>query len=183
MEKSNLPRVTEILRAEGLIDFSKVPQDIMERAQLFGTAVHSTTELWDKGTLNLMKLDPLLIPYLEGWKKFIKDYGISFKPDEIERQLISIKWGFKGTPDRWPIVQGKRTLIDLKSSTAMYPSTSIQTAAYQILLEENGIKVQQRWGIQLNDKGIYKIIPYTKLSDRTVFLSALNLWKWKKENL
>lgn len=183
MNTDNLPRVTEILKSAGLIDFSRVPQDIMERAQKFGTAVHTATELWDKGTLNLMKLDVSLIPYLEGWKSFVKDYGIVIKPDEIEKQFVSMKYGFKGTPDRWPVIQGKRTLIDLKSSTSMYPSTAIQTAAYHILLDENGIKVQQRWGVQLNNKGTYKIAPYTKIGDRATFLSALNLYVWRKENL
>ena len=182
--ENKLPRVTGILQAEGFTDFSKVNPDIMARAQNFGTALHSTTELWDKKILKISTLDKELIPYLDGWIKFIKDYEIVIEPTEIENHLISTKWGFQGTPDRYPIIKGKRTIIDLKSSTVMYPATALQTAAYQILVEENtGFKVQQRWGIQLNEKGAYKIIPYSKASDRTVFLSALNTFKWKKENL
>jgi hypothetical protein len=183
VNSDNTPRVTEILRGAGLIDFSMVPASIMAPAQRFGSAVHKATELCDKGTLDIDILSEPLIPYLDGWKKFITDYNITIKPDEIERQFISKIWGFKGTPDRWPLVGNKRTLIDLKSSTSMYPATAIQTAAYQILLEENGIKIQQRWGVQLNNKGTYKIEVYKKISDRTVFLSALNIYKWKGENL
>jgi len=180
---TELPRVTEILREVGLIDFSHVPLSIMEPAQKFGSAVHRATELWDRGTLDIEILSEPLIPYLEGWKKFLKDYDITINPDEIEQQFTSKKWGFKGTPDRWPMIGKKRTLIDLKSSTSMYPVTAIQTAAYDILLEENGIKIQQRWGIQLNEKGTYRVEPYLKLNDRTIFLSALNVYKFKKENL
>lgn len=177
------PRVTEILASAGISDFSKVPESVLFPAQKFGSAVHRATELWDRRTLDISILSEPLIPYLEAWKKFINDYKITIQPDEMERQFSSAKWGFKGTPDRWPMVNGKRTLIDLKSSVSMYPATAVQTAAYQLLLEENGIKINQRWGIQLNEQGKYKINPYVKLSDRTTFLSALNIYMWKKENL
>lgn len=184
MEKNNLPRVTGILKAEGFIDFSKVSPELMEAAQLFGTALHKATELWDKNDLDLSTLSAPLIPYLEGWRKFIKDFHIVIKPEEIERHLISKKWGFQGTPDRYPVIGGKVTIIDLKSSTSMYPSTAIQTAAYQILVEENtGLIVKQRWGVQLNDKGTYKIEPYTSATDKSVFLSALNVFNWKARHL
>ena len=177
----DLPRVTEVLRGAGLIDMSFVPSAILERAQLFGTAVHRATELWDKGVLDISKLSAPLVPYLEGWKKFLKDYNIQIDPDEMEKQFTSSKWGFKGTPDRWPVIGRRRTLVDIKSSTSMQPSTRIQTAAYEILLEENGIKIVQRWCVQLNEKGTYKVEPYTKTSDRTVFLAALTVFNFKKE--
>lgn len=180
MEKSNLPRVTEILKGAGLSDFSRVPIDILEASQHFGTAVHLACQLWDLKTLDIDVLSEPLIPRLEAWKKFIKDYKVIILPEEIEKQFISEKYGFKGTPDRWPIIRNKRTLIDLKSSDTMYPSTEIQTAGYQILLEENGIKIHQRWGVQLRENGTYKIEPYKEILDRSIFLSALNLYNWKK---
>jgi len=181
----SLPRVTEILRSEGLSDFSMVPMSIMEPAQKFGTAVHKATELWDKETLDVSILSEPLVPYLNGWKKFLSDFnGIFIVPEFIEKSFISKKWGFRGTPDRIVLIDKKTILVDIKTSTGMYPSTSVQTAAYQILVEENtGLRIKERWGIQLNEQGEYKITPYTKISDRTVFLSALNLYKWKKENL
>lgn len=182
MEKNNLPRVTEVLRTEGISDFSHVPQDIMDRAQKFGNAVHKMTELWDKGILNIDILDKNLVPYLEAWKKFKTDYKIYIAPDDdIEKHFVSKKWGFCGTPDRIVYVGQKLTLIDIKSSTSMYASTELQTAAYQILVEENSTcKVNQRWGVQLKEDGSYKVEPYTEISDKTVFLSALNLYNWKK---
>jgi len=180
---NELPRVTQILREVGLIDFSKVPDSVMIPAQKFGTAFHLARHLWDKKTLDEAKLSESLIPYLSGYKKFQKDFRFVVNPDESERQFVSNKYGFKGSPDLWPIIQGKRTLIDTKTSTGMYPVTALQTAAYQILLEENGIKIHQRWGIKLTEDGTYNIEPYKKLSDRTMFLSALNLYMWRKENL
>ena len=178
-----LPRVTEVLRGVGLIDMSHVPVDILDRALKFGTALHKACELNDLGTLDFKTLSNPLIPYLASWQNFVRDYKITFKPEEIERQLIS-KRGFKGTPDRFTMVNRKFTIIDLKSSTAMTSATALQLAAYQILAEENiDQKVKQRLGVQLTETGVYKITNYTKMSDMTVFLSCLNLYVWKKENL
>ena len=172
------PRVTSILKESNLIDFSMVRQDIMERAQVFGNACHKATELQDLGTLNTDSLDPAIIPHFNGWKQFIKDYNLTFTPDEIEHRLISKKYGFGGTPDRWHTERG--LLVDIKSSTSMLPATAIQTAAYQILIEENtGIRIKQRLGVQLTEKG-YKIKVYNDRADKAVFLNCLNIYRWKQ---
>lgn len=177
---NKLPRVTEILKVAGLLDFSHVPDQVMIPAQDFGTAFHLARHFWDMETLDEESLSEPLIPYLEGYKSFKKTFGFTVKPDESERQLVSVKYGFKGTPDLWPIIQGKRTLIDTKTSTSMYPATEIQTAAYDILLEENGIKVKRRWGLQLKEDGTYKIEPYKEVSDRATFLNCLGVYNYKK---
>ena len=177
----NEPRVTGIMQAEGLIDFSMVRQDIMERAQVFGQAAHKACELWDLGTLDINSLDPAIVPYLEGWKNFLKDYDLTFTPEEIEHRLISKRYGFTGAPDRWHTEKG--WLIDIKSTTAMYPATAIQTMAYQMLIEENlKIKIKKRIGVQLTGQpGLgYKIAPYKKKTDKSIFLSCLNVYRWKQ---
>ena len=178
--QNNLPRVTGILQAAGLIDFSMVRQDVMERAQLFGTAVHKTTQLWDLKKLDINSLDPSLLPYLEGWKKFLKDYDLEFTENEIEHSLESKRYGFRGTPDRWHTI--KCLLPDIKTSTQMYVATAVQTAAYQILIEENmGIKIKERLGVQLTEKG-YKVEPYKDSSDKAMFLSCLSIYNWKQRH-
>ena len=175
----NEPRVTTILKESNLLDFSMVRQDIMARAQNFGHVVHKITELWDLGTLNIDSVDPAAVLCFEGWKKFRKDFGLSFKPEEIEHRLTS-KLGFSGTPDRWHTEKG--ILVDIKSSSSMLPAVAIQTAAYQILIEENtGIKIKKRIGVQLTEKG-YKIEPYDDRADRAVFLSCLNVYRWKQRH-
>ena len=177
----NEPRVTSILQENKLIDFSMVRKDIMERACTFGSACHKATELHDLGTLDIDSLDPAIVPYLEGWKNFLKDYGLTFTPEEIEQRLVSKRHGFTGAPDRWHTKKG--LLIDIKSTTAMYPATAIQTMAYQMLIEETlKIKIKKRIGVQLTGqpgKG-YKIAPYKDTSDKSVFLSCLNVYRWKQ---
>lgn len=179
MSNENLPRVTQVLREVGLIDFSNVRQDVMERAQLFGTAVHKATELDDLGTLNMEILSKPLLPYLEAWRKFRKDYNLKFVRDEIEQHLVSTKWNFQGTPDR--IARADNILVDIKTSAAVYPSVAIQCAAYAILAEENGTKIKKRFCIQLKE-GTYSVTPYNDISDKTIFLSALNIYNWRKKH-
>ncbi len=178
---STYPRVTEILKEAGLIDMSMVNADILERACLFGSAVHKACELKDTMKLDYESLDKALLPYLAAWVKFKEDYIVDFVGDQIEEQLISEKWKFRGTPDRWCLIGKSLTVIDIKTSTAILPSTAIQTAAYSILVEEHtGKEVKQRWCVKL-EEGKYKIEPYRNSQDKTVFLSALNLWHYKKE--
>ena len=179
----NLPRVTQILQVAGLVNFDMVKEDVLRRACAFGSAVHKACELWDSKILNIVefvnnpKTKPL-VPYLESWKQFLKDYDLSFEPEEIENRLISEKYGFGGMPDRWHRKKG--ILPDIKTSTQMYPSTAIQTMAYQMLVEENyKIKIKKRLGVQLTEKG-YKISPYTDSSDKAVFLACLHVFNWKK---
>lgn len=93
-----VPSVTKILQIVGISDFSKVPADILERARLFGTAVHKACELFDKGTLDERTLDTNLWPYLDAWFAFKKDYQLEFI--EIEKPIASVIYQVAGTPDR-----------------------------------------------------------------------------------
>ena len=179
VEGIRLPSVTEILQEGGFIDLSAVRPDVLEAARNFGNAVHKMAELWDKGTLEMLTLDPQLLPYLEGLKKFEKDYELSFEPDEIEQHLFSKVWHFAGTPDRFKKNRG--LLIDFKSGT-MQPATKLQTAGYDVLIEENlRIKIKERLGVQLLP-GDYKVYPYKDRTDKIVFLGAVNGYYFKQKH-
>ena len=173
------PSVTDILQEGGFIDLSNVRPDVLEAARLFGNAIHKMAELWDKGTLEMLTLDPQLLPYLEGLKKFEKDYDLSFDPDEIEQHLFSKVWRFAGTPDRFKKSRG--LLIDFKSGI-MQPATKLQTAGYDVLIEENlRIKIKERMGVQLLP-GDYKVYPYKDRTDKIVFLGAVNGYYFKQKH-
>lgn len=172
-----LPRVTEVLAGVGLSDFSKVPIDILEASSHFGTAVHLATQLDDLGTLDIAELSEPILPYLDAWRKFSKDYNLMFEKDEIEVSLVSTKWNFRGTPDR--IAKPEGVLVDIKTGSSIYPSTAIQCAAYAILAEANGIRIKKRLCVQLKERG-YTVTPYNDASDKSIFLSCLNIYNFKK---
>ena len=64
-------------------------------------------------------------------------------PFEVETALVSEKYKYGGTIDLYCKLNGKYTLVDLKTSKAIYDTHMIQLAAYKNLLEENGYKVEQ----------------------------------------
>jgi hypothetical protein len=176
-----LPRVTHILEAEGLIDFSSVPSRVLDASQKFGSAVHKACTLWDKKILNVKTLSKPLIPYLEAWKSFREAWEIK-KFNLIEKRLNSTKWGFTGEPDRVFTSKGRRILIDIKSSTEIPKATGLQLAAYEILYTENfRVKIHDRWAVQLKGNGKFKIERFTYPADKVTFLAALQVFKWKQQ--
>lgn len=175
------PGVHEIMQAAGLIDFSGVSPIILKAAQDFGRAVHKGCQLWDLNDLDIGILSGPLLPYLESWKKFKVDYGIvSFVG--IETMIHSAKWGYCGTLDRVWDTGRKIILADIKTGTGKNIGAGPQTAAYKESWQEmTGFKVAERWEIILSEEG-YKVNVLKEPSDWTVFLSCLNIWKWKQNH-
>ena len=56
--------------------------------------------------------------------------------------MVSEKYQFGGTCDIYCDLNGKKTLIDLKTAKGIFPEMHTQVAAYKILLEENGYPVE-----------------------------------------
>lgn len=64
------------------------------------------------------------------------------KPLLVEAPMVSEEHQFGGTVDFFGDVDGKQTLVDLKTGKALYPEHIIQVAAYKKLLTENGFPVE-----------------------------------------
>jgi len=65
-----------------------------------------------------------------------------FEVIKSEFQMISEKHRFGGCCDIYGIFNGKKTLIDLKTSKAIFGEMFTQVAGYKMLLEENGYPVE-----------------------------------------
>lgn len=63
-------------------------------------------------------------------------------PIYLEHPLVSETYCFGGTPDFYGEDNGKLTLLDFKTSGAVYPENFYQLAAYKKLLEEHGYEVE-----------------------------------------
>lgn len=183
MEKvNNYPRVTQVLKSVGIIDFSKVPADLLDRALKFGTAVHKATELDDKKNLNESVLDPNLKPYLDAWRSFKEATG--FQIESIEEKVISQRYRYQGTLDRRGIIYKRRAVVDIKTSVDFHPGTSLQLAAYQGAFNETAKdKIRDRYAVILKEDRTYKIMKYTDDNDFNVFLACLSLTNWKEKNI
>jgi hypothetical protein len=171
-EGGTLPSVTEVLRNANLIETAYGQAD---EYLLRGRAVHLACQLWDEGDLDESSVDPAILGYFEAYKNFKQDLAI--EPTWIE---TPIKNGlYAGTPDRIMTARPRR-LWDLKSG-AYQAYHRLQTAAYINLLDDPFS--YSRAGLYLKPDGRYSVREFPKseyLSDLNTFLSALNLYNWRK---
>lgn len=176
-----VPNPTMLFSEEALCNLSGIPEDVLIWKTGLGKAVHFACHLFDIGQLG--DIDPAIEPYLNAYKKFRIQYG--FNPTYSEQVIYSRNWRFATTIDRQGyLVCGKRageSIIELKTTLGMYPTTGPQTASHKIAFEENvsGLKIKYRYGLQLMRDGEFKLHPYDDPQDETTFFSALHLHHWK----
>jgi hypothetical protein len=170
-----VPNVTTIL--DPVIDLSMVHPDVLARACEFGNHVHTACELFDLGELDVDALDPALVPYLNGWKKFLMYCNPVFS--HIEEKVFSKLHFYAGTLDRAGVLYGKKAIIDIKTGLK-YPSTGPQTAAYQQGAKESlGLRTSTRFTVLLRPDD-FKLIKHTDKNDLNTFLSCLNIHNFNK---
>lgn len=170
-----VPGVTSVLAP--LTDFSRVPPHVLKAASDFGTAVHLACELDDLSILDEDQLDPALMPYLDGWRKFSQDYAVEWEC--IEEPVYHATMNYAGTLDRFGKVKGEFTVVDIKSTAQLYPSVGPQLAAYA---NAKGHQFAKRLAVQLKADGTYVAKPYTDPTDWPVFASLLTLRNWCARN-
>jgi len=181
------PSVTQLLQEERLIDYSRVPADVLENKRLIGIRVHAATVMIDNGNLDedhLIQNFPECLPYLEGYRKFRTIEN--FEPTHKETRYFSMKWRFHGAPDESGIhickMGAEHALIDYKTTWFMYASAGPQLSGYEILIKENlGIKIKKRFGLLLKPTGNYDLVPFKDPNDRQDFLACLWL-HWARRN-
>lgn len=167
-----LPSVTQVLSV--LDQYEGVPAHVLEAAREFGTHVHMACDMDNRGVLDEAALDPALAPYLAGWRQYRRDSGIKILASEL--RLHDARLGYAGTCDIFGEVLGRRAVIDIKSG--LVPKTvGPQCAAYAYAL-----KVKRRYCVQLmpND---YRVYGLTDPADFSIFVSCLNIAKWREKNL
>jgi len=101
-----------------------------------------------------------------------------FEVIKCELQMVSDIHLFGGTIDIYCMLNDKKTLIDLKTSKAIYPEHFIQTSAYRILLEENGYPVEEcrilRIGRSVEEGFEEVVVPNTEIYGRK-FLKCVEI--------
>lgn len=170
-----VPGVTSILAP--LTNFDRVPPHVLQAAADFGKAVHKACELDDLQELDEAALDPALVPYLQAWRKFSADYAVEWQ--DIEDPIYHATLNYAGTPDRFGMVRGQFTVVDIKSTAQLYPSVGPQLSAYA---NAKGQPYAHRLAVQLKADGTYVAKPYTDPTDWPVFASLLTLRNWCARN-
>jgi len=177
-----LPSVTKILD-DVLQEYASIDAETMRVARERGTAVHKACELHDKDSLDYDSLDPVVLPYMEAYIKFLNDTG--FDPQIIEQPVHS-RFRYAGTLDRIGSAKHSknRWQIDIKTPKSISTSVGPQTAAYDQAARECGWiekkEKVERYALQLRDNGTYRMVPCQSPIDFNVFLSALTIYNFKR---
>jgi hypothetical protein len=175
-----VPSVTQIL--EPLVDFSMIPRATLDYAAERGKAVHLACQLYDESDLDIGSLDPVIVPYLEAWIKFLDD--TKFTVEGIEQQFVHTIHRYAGTIDRHGHMgmTGRNAVVDIKCVAKLSPVTGLQTAGYKELVQrDTGIKDLARYSVRLRDNGLYELQHYDNTDDFRVFLSLLNVRNWRSK--
>src|SRR6185436_17565531 len=108
-----VPSVTGILKASGLIDFTGIPESILEAARVRGTTVHQAIAFYNDGDLDLELFEhdfPDYVGYLEGWLSFCRQRN--FTPILNECRIASRRHQIARTIDCLGELDGEAVLID-----------------------------------------------------------------------
>lgn len=131
----------------------------METAANIGTKVHEWVEAHITAILNNEK--PPVRPRNEKVRNGADGYLQWEALNKVEyifteRQVCSVLNWFAGTLDILAVVNGKLSVVDLKTTSGVYDEMFLQTAAYVLALEEEfGEPVEQRVIVHLNrDTGV-----------------------------
>ena len=173
-----LSSATTMLSGLSLSDTSFFHQRHMQA----GTDRHLATELWDQGILDESSLDENTGPALDAWKKFLDHSG--FAIEEIEVRCFSESLLYAGTIDRVGVLDGKRTILDIKGS-AYLPTYPLQLWLYKIAWEEvTGDRIENLVSVHLLRSGKYKIHAYHDYILGEAAARAIPvLYAWKSGNI
>lgn len=165
-----VPSVTQILAP--LCDFRGVPVPVLRAAAAFGTAVHRACELDDLGRLDEARLDAALAPYLHAWRSFCREHRARWRL--VEAPLYHASMGYCGTVDRYGLLGDEEVVVDLKTTSRLYPSVGPQLAAYHNAIERCSPHTR-RLAVRLQASGRYEVREYCSAQDWAVFASLLTL--------
>lgn len=119
------------MRKEGgpqaAIDWLKtIPDYQRDRAADRGVAVHSIAEQIIRG--QKPEIPEELGPYVAAYHGFLREWSPQFVA--VEQMVGSLRHGYGGTFDAVARIGNERWMLDVKTSTNVYPETALQLAAY-----------------------------------------------------
>lgn len=183
LDGEQIPCVSDLCRFLHREIYKETPVWQMEAAAERGTKVHAATEALD--LTGRAEIDEELLPYLQAYVQFRKEHEVSW--ELIEHSTYHPAHRFAGTVDRYGILDGFRTLVDIKTTYKVYkPLCSASLNLYRLMLEAHEKGVERLAILHLRKDGTYKLIPFDlddKLPMALITLhTALQKKKRRKNN-
>ncbi|MBL7052076.1 MAG: hypothetical protein ISS01_03210 [Nanoarchaeota archaeon] len=193
LEKELIPGVSlDEVQIKSLIDEARrAHMRRLSKAADIGTMIHGWLESYVKAVLEKKALPKKPINKemnnaINSFLQWIKDSKVKFL--KSEQKIYSRKYHYAGTFDLEAIVDGKRTIIDFKTSKAIYPEMLLQTSAYLKAKEEetdmeyDGGVIILRLSKEDKDKRIesFEVVKDTNIENHfKCFLACLDIYTWK----
>lgn len=157
VDGEEVPSVSELIRFLTREVYSDTPQYFMDGAAQRGTLVHHATEALDKyGTV---ECEDDISPFVQGYVQFLKDTQPNW--EKIEWSVCN-GLRYAGTVDRYGELNGKRVVLDIKTTQSISGMHKLLYGA-QLTLYKMAVElerpVEQLMVLQLKKDGSYKLIP------------------------
>ena len=119
-----------------------------DQSAVEGTLVHDTIE----GILTGKKPDvPSSIePSIDAFLKFLDEQSVAVDPEYVEYRLHHPKDRYAGTLDAVATIGGKKGIMDIKTSQAIYRDYNLQTAAYIAAMQTSLPELETRWILRID---------------------------------
>lgn len=152
-----IPCVSDLCRFLHKEIYKDAPLWQVEAAADRGTAVHRATELLDKtGTA---EISGDYAPYLESYAAFRREHNVQW--ELIEHADYHPLYRYAGTIDRYGMVDGFKTLLDIKTTYTVYkPLCSASLNLYRLMLEAREMSLERLTILHLKKDGTYKLIEF-----------------------
>lgn len=170
LDGEKLPCVSDLCRFLHREIYKDAPVWQMEAAADRGTRVHTATEALDRtGTA---EIEEEYLPYLQAYAAFRKEHDVQW--ELIEHPDYHPAHRYAGTIDRYGMVDGYRTLLDLKTTYRVYkPLCSASLNLYRLMLEARKRTVERMMILHLKKDGTYKLIKFA--ADDSVPMALITL--------
>jgi hypothetical protein len=150
-----IPSVSELCAPLHRETYKDVPKWQLEAAAERGTAVHVATQALD--TAGVVSCDEEYVPYVMAYRDFLSKYRPLWSL--TEKAMYHTELRYAGTPDRYGTVDGKLTLLDIKTTATVYKHICrAQLNLYRLILIERGFPVEQMVILHLKKDGTYKLV-------------------------
>lgn len=170
-----LPSVTTVMKPLNQALYAGISEEVMRMAAERGTAVHNAAENY--ALYGIEDIDPKYKGYFEAFLKFWEDQKP--EPLAVESRLYHRILRYAGTADLPCIMDGRRVLIDYKTSAVINEMlTGVQLEAYAKAYESHGYKFDEKAIVHLKSDGSYKILRYGEndLESWKTFSALMVIW-------
>lgn len=152
-----LPSVTQIMEPMSLTLYKGVPYDTLNNAADRGSRAHE--QVSNYVNYGLLETDEDTEQYLSAYMKFEKDYCPAWAGSEYRVYHRTLRYA--GTLDLIGFVApddgSGYDIVDIKCTRVYHPvMLATQLGGYAGALKSHGIKIRNRYGLQLLNDGTYR---------------------------